>query len=1105
MAEPNSTDKRALPEGLEPISGGPSTSMFTEPFAQTGGPELPEGLVRSSPSFPQRAKEVGIGTAQGAARDAPVVAGALMGLRVGLPLGLAATPVMGPFAAAIPAATTLLGARAGLLFGSELDRWFPAVEREDLIPYREGGKTFGSALATAPAAFGLPQMTASRVGRFVTTFGDMARRNPKKFLAAEAIIAGTAGVAGGASESFAPGQAGTRFTAELGASVLTPTKLLLSGVDLAKAGLNRARSAATGRGAAMESKASALLLDAIEKSGESPEELIRALRLQIPGSVPSPTSGQKTGSRALMDLESSLAAHHALLFGRETKQQALLSMRAYQALVNGLQDIGTPDAFRMAAQLREQNFNNMINTRLSQADAQAAQKIVNINKDTPQARSQIGAIVKTETEDALRAARDYESALWTKAVDDLTAPVSTKVQQTVPMDGPQAQEIFDRTGVWPKVTLTDNVLRLPIVKPSATADAFLRRAASVGEALYDDAIPSPVRKIMEQMGVTKEGVQNFKAGKATQEYLDTRQVPNSFMPDVSDLNVDELVNYRSTLLKMAREAAGKGDLNNADFYGTIAEGMLQDLNTISNPAFDQARQFSRSLNDTFTRTFAKTASATGDMTKAGAERLPAEILVQRAFGRNADVTIQRMEQIEDAVKFMGTQYDDAVKTFGADSAQAVSLKPMADMSRESVVSVQDAQNRVLRMLAADSVKSVYDPVKQATVQRLDTVKLNKFVDQYRPTLQKLGILDDLTDAVTAQNLLTQVTAQNNALGKAVAKQTAFSQVLSVENPSRALGDALNSRFPVKNITNMAKLARAGGSDAVDGMKSALYDYAYTKAGGNSGPDRFNVRAFEAALFEPIAQNQPSLINIMRASGLMSVTEVQNVKRLIDPMVKIETAIKNNAPIDDVIQGADVVTELVLKTAGSNFGSTVSQGIGGSPNSLIAAAAGSKAMRQIFDKLPNATVRQILENAAKDPEAMALLLAKGKTDKQKVDIANRFLNYLGSMGVSVGKTAVTPALNYIAVEEPRPAQLQEGVNVPLTPQGQAARQLRMLPQAPSTRGLPKPAAPAAGSKPGPGAQSSAAPQGNARAMLESLFPFDTISAMAAQQGQPPAQG
>ena len=49
--------------------------------------------------------------------------------------------------------------------------------------------------------------------------------------------------------------------------------------------------------------------------------------------------------------------------------------------------------------------------------------------------------------------------------------------------------------------------------------------------------------------------------------------------------------------------------------------------------FDQARQFSKSLNDVFTRTFAKTASITGDVAKSGAERMPAEILVQRALAR----------------------------------------------------------------------------------------------------------------------------------------------------------------------------------------------------------------------------------------------------------------------------------------------------------------------------------------------------------------------------------------------------------------------------------------------------------------------------------------
>jgi hypothetical protein len=309
------------------------------------------------------------------------------------------------------------------------------------------------------------------------------------------------------------------------------------------------------------------------------------------------------------------------------------------------------------------------------------------------------------------------------------------------------------------------------------------------------------------------------------------------------------------------------------------------------------------------------------------------------------------------------------------------------------------------------------------------------------------------------------------------------------------------------------------------MKSALYDYAYTKAGGNSG--KFNIQAYEDALFKPIAQNQPSMVNIMRSNGLMTLTEVKDLRRLINPMVRIETAVKNNIPLDDVIQGADAVTDLALRVLGSQIGTAAAPG---GPGSLIAASAGSKAVRQIFDNLPNATVRQILENAVKDPEAMAILLDKGRTPKQQADIANRLLNYLGSMGVSVGKSAITPALNYVAPEEPRPEQLPPfargpvppgmerlyydvGAEVnnlrvpPFTPEGQAARQLRLLPRdrkipvAPSTRGVPgltdnAPKPPGAG---GSGAPTNA----NARAMFQSLFPFDTVSPMVgAPSPQPP---
>lgn len=1100
MADPKEKDT-GLPPGLEPIGGTPSTRMFSEPFADTSaaGGDLPAGLETSRPTLGQRATEVGIGAAQGAARDTPVVAGAITGLRLGMPAAAAAAPFIGPWAGAIPVATTAFGAGAGMLFGNELERWFPAVTREDLVPYREGGKTFGSSIATAPAAFGLPVMTGNRVSKFISAFGEMARRSPVAFMGTEAVTAGTMGVAGGTAESYFPGQTGVRLGAELTAGVLTPTKMLVSGLDLAKDGLKSMKSAYANRSNSLELKATNILLDALEKSGEDPLALSKALRQQLPGSVPSPTSGQKTGSRALTELETALSEHHAQ-FGGETKTQAINAMRAYEALIDNLQKIGTPESLKIAARVRQQNFDNMLNTRLAAADAKAAQKIATISKDTPQARAAIGDIVKTETELALRQARDYESELWTAAIDGMTKPVTSAQKNKVPMEGIEAQRIFDRTGKWPMVNITNQVIKAPVIKPQATVDIFLNRAAGVGEALYDDAIPGPVRKIMESLRVDKDAVQRFKAGKSTQEFIDTKQIPFGFKPNPSEIGVDELVNYRSTLLKMAREAAGRGEVGNADFYGALAEGMLKDLNTLDNPLFAQARQYSKSLNDVFTRTFAKTASITGDMTRAGAERLPAEILVQRAFGTNADVTAQRMEQIEDAVKFMRTQYDDAVVKFGKNSQQAKNLKPMAELADQQVVSIQDAQVRVMKLLASKALKPVEDRATGAVRYELKPRELLEFAQQNASILQKLGIMDELQDASRAANLLVQVQKENSAINKTLRNQTAFAQVLANENPSYVIRDALASKFPVKNISNIAKLAKAGGSGSTDGMKSALYDYAYTKAGGNSG--KFNIQAYEDALFNPIAQNQPSLVNIMRSSGLMTLTEVKDLRRLINPMVKIETAVKNRIPLDDVIQGADAVTELGLRVAGAEVGKVASASIGGGGNSLIAASAGSKAIRQIFDNLPNATVRQILENAVRDPEAMAILLDKGRTQKQQIDIANRLLNYLGSMGVSVGKTAITPALNYVAVEEPRPAQLQGGVNAPFTPEGQAARQLRMLPKAPSTRGVPG-LTDNAPKPPGQGGGGSGAPtNANARAMFQSLFPFDTVSPMVG--AQPPKQ-
>lgn len=1067
-------------------SKAPAPESMIDTMFPTGGP--------SEPSGGDIAGTIAKGAAKGALRDAPLVGGAMAGFRVGMPMAAAAAPFIGPAAGAIPLATTVLGGYLGYEAGQSASGIVPGEEDPRLKPYFEGGTTFGSSIATAPAAFFLPTAgpTAGRVATFLSGMGEVARRSPKVFMGSEAVTAGSMGVAGGAAEAYRPGQEGVRLAAELTAGVAPVGKLLTLGVDASKTALNAIKSGFQGRSASLEKKAANLLLDALEKSGEDPAALLKALRQQMPKGVPTPTSGQKTGSKALMDLESSLGNHRSQ-FGGETKAQGELALLAYQELVEALGKTG-PEGLIAASKLRYDRFVNGLETRLSLADANAARKIAKISKDTPEARQQIGNIVKDETMFALRQARDVESQLWTATIEGMTRPF----KETVPRKVVTGINQFNGKEI--TKTIYDTFIRAPVITPSNTVDSFLARASEMGPALFDNISPQ-VRKIMDSFGVDEKSVKLFREGKLTSEYLDTGKMPVSVkgkpgMPTIKEQPVQDLVSYRSELLNMARDAAATpGQRSNADFYSRLADGVMRDLDTLQDPMYDQARAFSRALNDTFTRTF---ASMPGAVAKTGQERLPAEVLVQNAFGGSADQTAMRMREIEDAVTFIRTQYRDIVKQFGKDSPQALQLKPLATAATENVGSVRDAHNRILRLAAAEAVTVVPGSEPGTFVQKLNLGKLTKFAQQNAPLLEKMGIMGDLRDAAHASNLLTQVTKDTSLLSKTADKQLAFAKLLTAESPIKVISDSLGGRFPVRDIRALADLARKSGPDAVEGLKSSLYDYAYTKAGGNSSKpgENFSIDAYTAALFDPISRNQPSIANIMRANGMLTLQELSNFKKLLVPMARIETAIKNNIPMEDVIQGADAVTDLGLRIIGAKIGTTAAPG---GPGSLIAASAGSKAVRQIFDALPNSTVRLILENAVKDPEAMALLLAKGRTEKEKRDIANGVINMLGTFGVSVGKSAVTPALNYINSPQEGPAQTS-----PLTPQGQAARQLRQIPPAPNTRGVPglmdtAPKPPGQGAAPG---GSGAPTNANARAQYQSLFPFDTVSPMVG--AQPPQQ-
>ena len=1048
----------SIPEGFRSVQK-PPLRILTEPFESA---PIPEGFRSPSDAAPpllDSAGEAVKGTGQGLISFGPAAAGALGGLKLGM-------ATLNPFGAV---AGMVAGGVGGYYAGQSAEdaykSFFPEPTNPTLRAYREAGKTFGSSLPASAAVPFLPTMTGNRVSRFVTGIRDAAVRNPKSFQTAEVLAALGAGTGAGIAESVDPGAPGTRLAGEVfgGLILPSPATLIVSQSGLLADGLKRMTGSFSE--SSREAAAAKRLTKILEEFGEDIPALIRALeadmpidKLSQPGAKRlTPSSAQKTDSLGLTALESALGQGNKKFLG-EVREQGRQSAQAYQLLTDRLKDIGTPESLAMAAKVQEGRFTAMLDKRLEDADKIASLKISKFTKDTPESRQAIGATIKEQTELALRDARDYESSLWKQALSQMSRK---------PVDMP------------PGVPL--NVVYIPTLAPTSTVKDFMDYTLSIGDAVLEKNTPALVKSIMGKFGVTLNDIKKYKAGRRSEEFALTGEIPARFLPQAKELDLSELVNYRSNLLNEAREAAGKGEAANANFYSTLAQGLTKDLDTVKNPAFDEARTFSKSLNDVFTRSFANTVTG---VTGTGAERLPPEILVKRAFGTNADMTAMRMNEIEDAVKFMSTQYDSAVARFGADSPQAAALKPGADVSRAGAASIADAQQRVLRMGASAAVDTTFDPATGREVTRLNTTKLERFVGENKAMLDQLGLTPDLTDATKAENAFRMVQNENSALMKRAGDQYAFGQVLKIgnERPSIAIGSMLGGNNPVRDMKNLVKMAMDSDNPeaAVRGLKHSLYDYAYTKASGSGG--KFSPQAFEDAFFKPLGPNQPSVVNVMRANNLMTLTEMKNLKRLTDPMTRIERSMAAGRTLDQIVPGSTAIDDLVQSVIGARIGAAA---VPGGPASLIAASAGSKAVKNIFSKMPGLSTVAVLERAAQDPAFAALLLKKAETDKEKIELGRRLHGYLYSAG-----------LNYATYEEPEVAPLPN----PRSPlyNKPAAQQLRELPAAPSTRGVPgleftpKPAGQPGASKP-PGDPS-------ARSMMQSLFPFDSVSGLASQQQQ-----
>lgn len=1102
-----------LPPSLVPVTEPGTDSLMgviMDPLREDV-PPLPSSLVSIAPTVGEKAGQVGLGMAEGAVRYGTPAAAAALAFTKTLPIAATA-----PGAQVLPLVAAAGAYGVSYALGDTLADFFPAPPREDLVPYREGAITAGGILAsapttllmTAPSALGIANGPGSRIYKIIDYSVQLARRNPKTYLGAEALTAGAAGTAGGAAEAFYPGDAGVRFGSEFGASVFTPGRFLLNSATTGYNVVKNIISQKFSDSAVDTARANRLysILDNVLKESAPIKELeelgtpdalaqaqvlreryyknlIRQLEADFPPDA-RPTAAQATGDPGLALLEESLARGDASFRAKST-DQARSALRAQQALIGALSNIGSPVALRTAAEMQAQLYDSMILGRIGAAERTTGEAVSRISRDNPANRQLIGATIKNNVEEALNEARDYEKLLWRQAYQQ-----STKVQkgQIVPRQ------------VLPKKTLT----------------SFLDVASNMTPERYL-ALPAELRSIMGRLGVNETAIASYKRGMRTPEYLETGRVPDEYLiggvrrgrggkpiyqPLGNKTDVDELIRIRSDLLGWARDSASSKNQRSptdARMYGMLAESILDDFSQLNTTAYDRARQFSKSLNDNFTRSYARDITA---VTKAGAERIPPELLVSRMFGRDSDLTYARMEQVEDAVGFFSQQFDALTqqlaqlraakapaRQIGIVQQQLDAVRPMAELSQKRVVSVTDAMDRVLRLAMTDP--TIVNP----QTGRVNAQALANWMARNEATLNKFGSLkNDLKTALDAENAFAALDDPKNAAARQLRNQQDFSLVLAGgENPTAAVSDILASRTPVTDLRRLIAVANTSQTPraALDGLKSSILEWAYTKSGGTG--NQFSVKAFDDNLFKPLAPGQPSIINMLRTQGLMTSDEVKNIRRILGTIRRIDDAKTNRLFIENVLAGGNPLEVFAVRWLALHGSSAA---IPSGPGSLAAASAVSNTAQQLFNQMPRLNALAGLREAAADPKLMAALLRKGRTDQEKLAFLRDVQEQLNAAGilVSTGQRAVIPALN---ITEQRQEDIQR--------RRDEARRIRTAPPAPTTRGVPGMTPPTGGAPPA-GGGGGAPPTSQSRMMLQQLFPNDAITGAAAMQGgAPPMPG
>ncbi len=718
------------------------------------------------------------GLVEGAATGGGVAGGIRAGVAL-MPYVASVAPLLAPFT---PAVTGLAGFAASLFALEAAEEDLEAKRPKDprVQPLYEGMRTFGGGLVGGPSvAYSLPTATAQsgRLGQVIGQLGDFARANPHSFFAREALISAYAGLYGGTTVAVLPPDqypvAGplTRLVAEMGASVLSPGKIVFDGFMAGRSGLS----------VSAERKAAEAIRRVVQGEGEDVNRIADEIAAALADRPIDPetglpvklTSAQLIDSRGLTMLERTLARNNAE-FSAETKEMGERGFMVYNELLRRLRDSGDPNLVRTAARMEEAHLQKNLQMAIDQATFIAAEKAQKLGLRSVKNRAQIAGIINTELQKVIDASRVTQSELWTKAV--VNAFRVNKKGKVVPVKIPGKN-------------LTQQYLEL-FAGPTRPTDSAL--------AIDYGAVTSELRGLGLDVKKAKKAYRTGAKDPAYLEFVEKKRdgvSPALAGVEIPDMQVNRLLQVMGEFRDKARTARSQGRPELAMNYTKLANAVLDDLNALDDPIYQEARAFSKAFNDVFTRTF---AGELDDMDRTGKLRIPIETMVSRTVRGGADAAYMRMMEITGAARFSEKLVADAQSYNVVKETYAREAKLLKDsLVRVKPVDINDArQVSALAFTAEERARGAR------------AVSISQFIKQN-------GGIADLGGELAAQDIT------NKSLPGLVRRVQRIGGRAIV--PPEASMDAVRQRlFEAGYFTNKTDYNQISDSEIIDALKRDLF-------------------------------------------------------------------------------------------------------------------------------------------------------------------------------------------------------------------------------------------------------------------------------------------